>query len=97
VLRNELSEHKAILQQRRTYKNGKRIKLQGEFVFSTISTADVLRIAQEAEENTAAKRPRGRPRKRLIEEVEKEEDEEEEEVLSDSNYSESEGKVVLLW
>lgn len=64
--------------------------MQGEFVFST---ADVLRIAREAEETTAAKRPRGRPRKRLIEEV-KEEDKEE--VISDSTNSESEGSVIVV-
>lgn len=91
VLRKEINEHRAILQQRNTHKKGKRIKLQGEFVFST---ADVLRIAREAEEKPVAKRPRGRPRKRPIEEVD--EEEEEEGVLSDSSSSEYEGEVIVV-
>lgn len=39
------------------------------------STADMLKIAQEAEEKPVAKRLRGRPRKRPIQEVEEEEEE----------------------
>ncbi|KFZ18578.1 hypothetical protein V501_01143 [Pseudogymnoascus sp. VKM F-4519 (FW-2642)] len=62
-----------------------------DFVFGT---ADVLRIAREAEEKTAAKQPGGRPRKLLIEEVEEEEDEKE--VVSDSTNSESEGSVIVV-
>lgn len=91
MLRKEINEHKAILQQRNTHKKGKRIKLQGEFVFST---AGVLKIAREAEEKPVAKRPRGRPRKRPIEEVD--EEEEEEEVPSDSSSSECEGEVIVV-
>ena len=45
---------------------GKRIKLQGDFVFST---AEVLKIVEEAEAALTVKRPRGRPRKRPIEEI----------------------------
>ena len=65
--------------------------MQGEFVFST---ADVLKIAREAEEKPAAKRPRGRPRKRPIEEVE--EEEEEELILSSSANSDSELDTVVV-
>ncbi|KFY29173.1 hypothetical protein V491_00149, partial [Pseudogymnoascus sp. VKM F-3775] len=90
VLRKEVQEHKAILQRRNTHKKGKRVKLQGEFVFST---ADVLKIAREAEEKLVAKRPHGRPHKRPIEEVE--EEEEEELVLSSSADLDSEGSVIV--
>lgn len=38
-----------------------RVRLQGEFVFST---ADLLKFAREAEEKPVAKQPHGRPRKR---------------------------------
>jgi hypothetical protein len=58
------------------------------------STADVLKIAWEAEEKLVAKRPRGRPCKRLIEEVE--EEEEEELVLSSSANLDSEGSVIMV-
>ncbi|KAG9246840.1 hypothetical protein BJ878DRAFT_416120, partial [Calycina marina] len=91
VLRRENEEQKALLQRRKTHKKGKRIKLQGEFVFST---ADVLKIAREAEEKPVAKRPRVRPRKRPIEEVEEEEGPEK--VCSDSAESECEEEVVVV-
>lgn len=91
VIRKELEEQRGVLQRRNTHKKGKRVKLQGEFVFST---ADVLKIAREAEEKLVAKRPRGRPRKRPIEEVE--EEGVEQEVLSDSADSESEGSVIVV-
>lgn len=91
VIRKELEEQRAVLQRRNTHKKGKRVRLQGEFVFST---ADVLQIAQEAEEKLVAKRPRGRPRKRPIKEVE--EEEEEEIVLSSSAESEPKGEVIVV-
>lgn len=91
VIRKELEEQRAVLQRRNTHKKGKRVRLQGKFVFST---ANVLKIAQEAEKKPVAKRPRGRPRKRPIQEVE--EEEEEEEVLSSSADSESEGSVIVV-
>lgn len=49
---------------------------------------------REAEKTLVAKQPRGRPRKRPIEEVE--EDKEEEEVLSDSSDSDSIGSCILV-
>ena len=91
VIRRELQEQRAVLQRRNTHKKGKRVRLQGEFVFST---ADVLKIAREAEEKPVAKRPRGRPRKQPIQEVE--EEEEENEVLSSSANSESEESVIVV-
>lgn len=91
VIRKELEEQRAILNRRKTYKKGKRIKLQGKFVFST---AEVLKIAREAEKILVAKRPRGRPRKRPIEEVEG--DKEEEEALSDSTDSDSTRSCIIV-
>ncbi|OBT84787.1 hypothetical protein VE02_06922 [Pseudogymnoascus sp. 03VT05] len=74
ILRKEVKEYKEILETRKKRTTGKRIKLQGEFVFST---EEVLKIVREAELKSTEKRPRGRPRKRLIEEVEEEIEEEE--------------------
>lgn len=91
VIRKELEEQRAILNQRKTHKKGKRVRLQGQFVFST---TEVLKIAREAEKRPVAKKLRGRPRKRPIEEVE--EDEEEEEVLSDSTDSDSTGSCIVV-
>ena len=83
ILRKEVKEYKELLETRKKRTKGKRIKLQGEFVFST---KEVLKIVREAELKSVEKRPRGRPRKRLIEEVEEEVEEEEVE----SNLSDSE-------
>ena len=85
ILQKELKECKELLQTRKKRTKGKRIKLQGEFVFTT---EEVLKIVREAEEKPKEKRPRGRPRKRPIEEVEKED--EIEEVESSSSDSELE-------
>ncbi|KFZ23653.1 hypothetical protein V502_01869 [Pseudogymnoascus sp. VKM F-4520 (FW-2644)] len=90
VIKKELQEQRAVLQRRNTHKKGKRVRLQGEFVFST---ADVLKIAWEAEEKPVAKRPCRRPCKRLIQEVK--EEEEENEVLSSSADSESKESVIV--
>jgi hypothetical protein len=91
VLRRENSEHKAILQRRKAHKTGKRVKLLGEFVFST---AEHKKIAREAEEATAAKRPYKRQHKRPMEEVE--EEEEEEAIGNKFANSESEGSVIVV-
>jgi peptidoglycan hydrolase CwlO-like protein len=63
TLRKELAEQRELLQTRKTRKKGKRVALKGRFVFST---TEVLQIAKEAEEETAAKKGRKRPRKRSI-------------------------------
>ncbi|ELR04023.1 hypothetical protein GMDG_08974 [Pseudogymnoascus destructans 20631-21] len=65
----EVKEYKEILETRKKRTTGKRIKLQGEFVFST---EEVLKIVREAELKSTEKRPRGRPHKRPIEEVDEE-------------------------
>lgn len=72
TIRKELSEQRELLQSRKIRKSGKRVKLKSKFVFST---QEVLKIAKEAEEATAAKKGRPRPQKRAIS-VEIEDDEE---------------------
>ena len=95
ILRKEVKEYKEMLETRKKRTKGKRIKLQGEFVFST---KEVLKIVCEAELKSTKKRPRGRPRgrprKRLIEEVEEQEEEEEEEINSSNSESELEECVA---
>ncbi|KAF4621713.1 hypothetical protein G7Y89_g14491 [Cudoniella acicularis] len=88
ILRKEVKEYKEMLEIRKKRTKGKRIKLQGEFVFST---EEVLKIVREAELKSTEKRPRGRPRKRPIEEVE---EEEEEEINPSNSESESEECVA---
>jgi hypothetical protein len=91
VIRKELQEQRAILNRGKTHKKGKRVKSQGQFVFST---AEVLKIAREAEKRPVAKKLWGRPRKRPTKEVE--EEEEEEEALSDSTDSNSIGSCIVV-
>lgn len=91
VIRKELEEQRAVLNRRKAHRKGKRVKLQGHFVFST---SEVLKITEEAEKPLVAKRPRGRPRKRPIEEVEEEEEEEED--SSDSTDLDSVGSCIVV-
>ena len=90
LLRKELSNCKELLQTRKKRIRGKRIQLEGKFVFST---EEVLKIVREAEEKPKEKKPRGRPRKRSIGELE--EDIEEEELESSSSDSELESNECV--
>lgn len=87
ILRKQLQEKEELLQARKAHKRGKRVRLEGTFVYST---QDVLDVAREVETKLVAKRPRGRPRKRPVEEVEEEEDAE---VLGNSS-SASDNELV---
>jgi hypothetical protein len=58
ILQKEVKEYKELLEIRKQRTKGKRIKLQGEFVFSTI---EVLKIVHKAELKSTEKRPRRRP------------------------------------
>ena len=60
-----------LLKARKTHKRGKKVRLEGEFVFST---KKVLEITREEEAARPAKRACGRPRKPLIVEAELEEE-----------------------
>ncbi|KFZ23345.1 hypothetical protein V502_02176, partial [Pseudogymnoascus sp. VKM F-4520 (FW-2644)] len=71
ILRKQLQEKEELLQARKAHTRGKRVRLEGTFVYST---QDVLDVAREVETKPVAKRPRGRLRKRPVEEVEEEED-----------------------
>lgn len=73
VLRRELAEARELLHSRKNHRKGKRVALQGKFVFST---QEVLEIARQAEENAATKRGRKRPRTTAIDvEISDDEDE----------------------
>jgi hypothetical protein len=69
----------------RRLKKGKRVQLEG---ISIYTTAEVLRIAREAEAKPTTKRPRGRPRKVIIVEKDSEEEAEDLESLLDSSDEE---------
>lgn len=63
TIREELAEHRELLQSRKIRKSGKRVKLQSKFVFST---QEVFKIAEEAEKLTAAKKGRRQRQERAI-------------------------------
>jgi hypothetical protein len=82
TIRKELAEQTELLQARKKRKKGKRVALKGKFVFTT---QEVLDIVKAAEEETAAKKSRKRPRKGSISvEIEEDEEDELENVSSDS-------------
>ncbi|KFY90442.1 hypothetical protein V500_05181 [Pseudogymnoascus sp. VKM F-4518 (FW-2643)] len=91
ILQKEVKEYKEMLKTRKKRTNSKRIKLQGEFVFST---KEVLNIVRKADLKSTKKRLCRRPRKRPIEEVEEGEEEEEEDINSSHLESESEECVA---
>lgn len=73
LLRKQNEEQRDLLKARKSHKRGKRVRLEGEFVFST---EKVLEIAREEEAARPAKRARGRPRNKLIVRAELEEEDE---------------------
>ncbi|APA13275.1 hypothetical protein SS1G_13832 [Sclerotinia sclerotiorum 1980 UF-70] len=85
LLRKQLADAQEVIETRKKRTKGKRVKLQGQFVFSI---KEILKIVHEAEEKPKEKKLRGRPRKRPIEESE--EEIEEEELENSSNDSELE-------
>ena len=87
VLRQQVKLQNELLNTRKKRTRGKRVRLEGVRVYST---PEVLRVAREVESKPVAKRPRGRPRKRPIEEVA---DEDEAEEL-ESSSSESESQLI---
>ncbi|EDO00500.1 hypothetical protein SS1G_06902 [Sclerotinia sclerotiorum 1980 UF-70] len=79
LLRKQLADAQEVIETRKKRTKGKRVKLQGQFVFSS---EEVLKMVCKAEEKPKEKKPRGRPRKRPIEELEEETEEEEPESSS---------------
>ena len=59
TMRQQLAETQGLLRTRQARKRGKRVLLQGKYVFST---EEVHEIAKQAEERTAAKKGRGKHR-----------------------------------
>ncbi|EDN97116.1 hypothetical protein SS1G_02044 [Sclerotinia sclerotiorum 1980 UF-70] len=87
-----LADAQEVIETRKKRIKGKRVKLQGQFVFST---KEILKIVHEAKEKPKEKKLRGRPRKRPIEESE--EEIEEEELENSSNDSELELEDCDHW
>jgi hypothetical protein len=87
LMRKQLQDQQELLQVRKTHKRGKRVRLEGEFVYST---QKVLDIARDAESARAAKRPRGRPRKRAKVEIEVVEEDE----VSENSSTTSEDELA---
>ncbi|KFY94645.1 hypothetical protein V500_03121, partial [Pseudogymnoascus sp. VKM F-4518 (FW-2643)] len=90
ILRKELQEKNQLLQARKTHTKGKRVMLEGIFVYRT---QEVLEIAQKAEIKSATKQPRGRQKKPLIKETEDEE--EDNDPINVSSGSECESVIVV--
>jgi DDE superfamily endonuclease len=90
LMRKQLQDQQELLQARKTHKRGKRVRLEGEFVYST---QKVLEVAREAEVVHGPKRPRGRPRKRPAVEIKEEAEDEVSEYLSTT--SEEDVAVIL--
>jgi len=82
MLRKENTDQRALLKIRKRRATGKRVALNGRFVFST---QEVLEIAREAEKATADKSTRTRGRKRPVAvEIEEQENEPVESISSNS-------------
>jgi hypothetical protein len=60
LLRRQNQEQTKLLKARKSYKRGKRVRLEGEFMYST---SKVLEVTRETETERPAKRRRGRPRR----------------------------------
>lgn len=90
ILRKQLEEKDEVLQSRKKRTRGKRVRLEGEYVYST---PRVLQVAREAEAKPVAKRPRGRPRKQVVEQSE---DSDEPVVLDDQSDTSDEELVDVV-
>src|SRR5689334_10043310 len=73
LLRRQNQEQSELLKARKSHKRGKRVRLEGEFVYST---AKVLEVAREAEAERPAKRRRAPPRRQATIKIESEEEDE---------------------
>jgi hypothetical protein len=74
IMAKQLAEKDELLKKRKKAKTGKRVLLEGVSVYTT---ADVLRIAREAEAATAARKHTKRQRKEKIPEIKTEVEDEE--------------------
>jgi hypothetical protein len=85
IMAKQLADQSELLHKRKKAKKGKRIRLEGVSIYTT---AEVLRIAREAEAKPTTKRPRGRPRKVIRAESSSEDEAEVMESSSDSSDEE---------
>jgi hypothetical protein len=90
LLRRQCQGQEELLKVRKSHTRGKRVRLEGEFIFST---EKVLEIAREVERERPTKRRRGRPRRQPI--IESDE-EDVDEVSDDSSSTLNDGIVVLV-
>ena len=67
IMVKQLADQGELLRKRKRSTKGKRVQLEGVSVYST---ANVLRVARETEAKPTIKRPRGRPRKVPIVQIE---------------------------
>lgn len=81
----QLAEQSQLLYKRNKRSRGKRVKLDGIFVYTT---EEVLQVAREAEVKRTTKRPRGRPRKVVVVESADEDEAEDPENTSSSSDEE---------
>lgn len=89
TMRKELRQQRDLLNARKKHKTGKRIALEGRFVFTT---EEVLKVVKEAEAVTAVKSSRKQPKKCSIQEIL--EDEEDEIVENKASSSDSDCIIV---
>ena len=87
--RKELKSAKEILNTRKKRTKGKRVALEGKFVFFT---QEVLDIARTAEAEAETKKKRKQPRKRTIDEAL---DEEEAEILENVSSSSDSDCIIV--
>ena len=90
LLRRQCQGQEDLLKSRKTHKRGKRVRLEGQFVYSTDK---VLKIARETEAERPTKRQRGRPHKQAVIESDKEDVDE---VSDHSSVILDDGIVVLV-
>ena len=90
TMRKELKQKDELLNARKRRKKGKRIAVEGKFVFTT---EEVLQLVKEAEAETATKKARKQPRKRPIQEIL---EDEEDEVLENEASSSDSDCIVLM-
>ena len=90
LLRQQCQGQEELLKARKSHKRGKRVRLEGEFVYSTTK---VLEVAREAEKARLSKRPRRRPRRRV---VIKSDSEDEDKVSGCSSSSFGDGISVVV-
>ena len=89
LLRRQYQGQEELLKARKSHKRGKRVRLEGEFVYST---EKVLEVAREEEEERAAKKARTRRRRQPS--IKSEDEEEEED--SEYSFTTSDNDIVVV-